>query len=159
LSFIVSHDGQSQTTRPKDTKNHSKTPPCFAIPRIGASLNCPAPTPNPWVRKAPKHSLIQEKGREIKEKVLSFAFFFAVISIDKKVSGSFPSSKGRFARSQVLWMLLMLGHMSRPTGRGVLVGVPGVFVRLAGCPLRCRWCERKYSWDENIILPVFQTSI
>ena len=33
-------------------------------------------------------------------------------------------------------------------GEGVLVGVPSVFVRLAGCPLRCRWCDTKYGWDE-----------
>lgn len=32
-------------------------------------------------------------------------------------------------------------------GEGFLAGLPGVFVRLAGCPLRCRWCDTKYSWD------------
>jgi len=30
-----------------------------------------------------------------------------------------------------------------------LVGIPSVFVRLAGCPLRCRWCDTKYAWDEK----------
>ena len=34
-------------------------------------------------------------------------------------------------------------------GEGFLVGVPSVFVRLAGCPLRCRWCDTKYGWDET----------
>ncbi|MHC4573083.1 MAG: 7-carboxy-7-deazaguanine synthase QueE [Planctomycetota bacterium] len=34
-------------------------------------------------------------------------------------------------------------------GEGALTGVPSVFVRLAGCPLRCRWCETKYGWDEK----------
>jgi 7-carboxy-7-deazaguanine synthase len=34
-------------------------------------------------------------------------------------------------------------------GEGTLAGVPSVFVRLAGCPLRCRWCDTKYSWDEK----------
>jgi 7-carboxy-7-deazaguanine synthase len=24
-----------------------------------------------------------------------------------------------------------------------------VFVRLAGCPLRCRWCDTKYAWDNE----------
>jgi 7-carboxy-7-deazaguanine synthase len=33
-------------------------------------------------------------------------------------------------------------------GEGFLAGLPGVFVRLAGCPLRCRWCDTKYAWDE-----------
>ena len=33
-------------------------------------------------------------------------------------------------------------------GEGFLAGVPSVFVRLAGCPLRCRWCDTKYAWDE-----------
>ncbi len=31
-------------------------------------------------------------------------------------------------------------------GEGTLAGVPSVFVRLAGCPLRCRWCDTKYAW-------------
>ncbi|MFH1717213.1 MAG: 7-carboxy-7-deazaguanine synthase QueE [Planctomycetota bacterium] len=31
-------------------------------------------------------------------------------------------------------------------GEGFLAGVPSVFVRLAGCPLRCRWCDTKYAW-------------
>lgn len=31
-------------------------------------------------------------------------------------------------------------------GEGMLAGTPSVFVRLAGCPLRCRWCDTKYAW-------------
>ncbi len=34
-------------------------------------------------------------------------------------------------------------------GEGFLAGVPSVFVRLAGCPLRCRWCDTKYTWEEE----------
>ena len=34
-------------------------------------------------------------------------------------------------------------------GEGFLAGVPSVFVRLAGCPLRCRWCDTKYAWDNK----------
>ena len=32
-------------------------------------------------------------------------------------------------------------------GEGRLAGVPSVFIRLAGCPLRCKWCDTKYAWD------------
>jgi 7-carboxy-7-deazaguanine synthase len=32
-------------------------------------------------------------------------------------------------------------------GEGFLAGFPSVFIRLAGCPLRCRWCDTKYAWD------------
>jgi len=32
-------------------------------------------------------------------------------------------------------------------GEGILAGTPSVFVRLAGCPLRCRWCDTKYAWS------------
>jgi 7-carboxy-7-deazaguanine synthase len=34
-------------------------------------------------------------------------------------------------------------------GEGSHVGVLSVFVRLAGCPLRCRWCDTKYAWDKS----------
>ncbi len=34
-------------------------------------------------------------------------------------------------------------------GEGSLAGVPSVFVRVAGCPLRCRWCDTKYAWLES----------
>jgi 7-carboxy-7-deazaguanine synthase len=34
-------------------------------------------------------------------------------------------------------------------GEGRLTGVPSVFVRISGCPLRCRWCDTKYAWDEE----------
>ncbi len=32
-------------------------------------------------------------------------------------------------------------------GEGLFVGEPQVFVRLAGCPLRCRWCDTPHSWE------------
>jgi 7-carboxy-7-deazaguanine synthase len=34
-------------------------------------------------------------------------------------------------------------------GEGLLTGIPSVFIRLAGCPLRCRWCDTKYAWDNQ----------
>ncbi len=34
-------------------------------------------------------------------------------------------------------------------GEGLLAGVPSVFIRLAGCPLRCWWCDTKYALDFN----------
>jgi len=34
-------------------------------------------------------------------------------------------------------------------GEGFLAGIPSVFVRLAGCPLRCKWCDTKYAWDQK----------
>lgn len=34
-------------------------------------------------------------------------------------------------------------------GEGFLAGVPSVFIRLAGCPLRCRWCDTKYAWEQS----------
>ena len=34
-------------------------------------------------------------------------------------------------------------------GEGFLAGVPSVFIRFAGCPLRCRWCDTKYAWEQD----------
>src|ERR1700761_3730727 len=31
-------------------------------------------------------------------------------------------------------------------GEADAVGWPSVFVRLTGCPLRCRWCDTEYSF-------------
>jgi 7-carboxy-7-deazaguanine synthase len=32
-------------------------------------------------------------------------------------------------------------------GEGKLAGMPSVFIRLAGCPLHCPWCDTRYAWD------------
>jgi 7-carboxy-7-deazaguanine synthase len=32
-------------------------------------------------------------------------------------------------------------------GEGKLAGVPSVFVRLAGCPVGCPWCDTKSAWS------------
>jgi 7-carboxy-7-deazaguanine synthase len=34
-------------------------------------------------------------------------------------------------------------------GEGTLAGAPSVFIRLAGCPVGCVWCDTKYAWDAN----------
>ena len=32
-------------------------------------------------------------------------------------------------------------------GEGLYAGSPQVFLRLAGCPLRCAWCDTPASWE------------
>lgn len=32
-------------------------------------------------------------------------------------------------------------------GEGLYVGQPQVFLRLAGCPMRCTWCDTPHSWE------------
>ncbi|MGB7582023.1 MAG: 7-carboxy-7-deazaguanine synthase QueE [Sedimentisphaerales bacterium] len=34
-------------------------------------------------------------------------------------------------------------------GEGLLAGTPSVFIRLAGCPVQCKWCDTQYAWDAN----------
>ncbi|MFA7485682.1 MAG: 7-carboxy-7-deazaguanine synthase QueE, partial [Phycisphaerae bacterium] len=34
-------------------------------------------------------------------------------------------------------------------GEGFLAGLPSIFIRLAGCPLKCTWCDTKYAWDKE----------
>ncbi|BFH74518.1 7-carboxy-7-deazaguanine synthase QueE [Sulfurisphaera javensis] len=33
-------------------------------------------------------------------------------------------------------------------GEGEVIGTPSNFIRLAGCHLRCIWCDTKYSWHK-----------
>lgn len=44
---------------------------------------------------------------------------------------------------------LMVNEIFGPTvqGEGLSIGVPAVFLRVAGCPLSCSWCDTAYSWD------------
>ena len=37
-------------------------------------------------------------------------------------------------------------------GESSLTGVPCTFVRLAGCPLRCKWCDTAYSFEGGSII-------
>lgn len=32
-------------------------------------------------------------------------------------------------------------------GEGLYSGLPMTFVRLQGCPFRCRWCDSEYTWN------------
>lgn len=34
-------------------------------------------------------------------------------------------------------------------GEGTRAGLPSVFVRLTGCPFRCRWCDTAYAFHEG----------
>lgn len=34
-------------------------------------------------------------------------------------------------------------------GEGYYSGTPSIFIRLQGCPVRCEWCDTKYTWTCN----------
>ncbi len=34
-------------------------------------------------------------------------------------------------------------------GEGPNIGKPAVFLRLGGCNLRCKWCDSKYTWNDQ----------
>lgn len=50
---------------------------------------------------------------------------------------------------------LRVTEMFGPTfqGEGPSCGQHAVFVRLAGCPLACVWCDTRYSWDWSLFDP------
>lgn len=41
-------------------------------------------------------------------------------------------------------------------GEGVTVGLPFSFIRLAGCPLRCAWCDTTYAYEASFTLAITQ---
>lgn len=45
-----------------------------------------------------------------------------------------------------------------PQGEGTRVGEPATFIRLAGCNLRCTWCDTPYSWNEEGIAQATSTT-
>ncbi len=34
-------------------------------------------------------------------------------------------------------------------GEGADIGLPTIFVRTAGCNLRCKWCDTKFAWEDG----------
>lgn len=47
---------------------------------------------------------------------------------------------------------LLVSEIFGPTfqGEGRNVGMPAIFLRLAGCDLRCRWCDTRYAFDPQV---------
>lgn len=41
-------------------------------------------------------------------------------------------------------------------GESRTIGLPTVFVRLTGCPLRCRWCDSEYAFNGGQMLEIDQ---
>jgi len=39
-------------------------------------------------------------------------------------------------------------------GEGKLAGVPSTFVRSAGCPVHCPWCDTRFAWDVSHARPI-----
>ena len=35
-------------------------------------------------------------------------------------------------------------------GEGNYSGIPTIFIRFFGCPLRCTWCDSQYTWDNKV---------
>lgn len=52
-----------------------------------------------------------------------------------------PNSAAQVSRLKITEVFLSL------QGESCRVGLPTVFVRLTGCPLRCRWCDTAYAFE------------
>jgi len=52
--------------------------------------------------------------------------------------------------------LLVSEIFSSIQGEGEVIGIPSNFIRLAGCNLRCIYCDTKYSWNHGVKISVDQ---
>ena len=58
----------------------------------------------------------------------------------------FPPTKGAASPREQGSAAPLVEVFASIQGEGLYVGEPQVFVRLAGCPLRCRYCDTPHSW-------------
>jgi 7-carboxy-7-deazaguanine synthase len=65
------------------------------------------------------------------------------------VTGQGPTTTGRPSTRADRVPSLLVSEIFGPTiqGEGLGLGLPAVFLRLAGCPLSCSWCDTAYAWD------------
>ena len=57
-----------------------------------------------------------------------------------------PSSAPRMASAARMASAPVMEVFASIQGEGLYIGEPQVFLRLRGCPLRCRWCDTPSSW-------------
>ncbi len=63
-------------------------------------------------------------------------------------------SKGRAAPPRAVERVGVSEIYGSIQGESTHAGRPCAFVRLAGCPLRCRWCDTVYSFDAGEVLTI-----
>ncbi len=68
------------------------------------------------------------------------------------MNDSLPSQPDRPALSAVTVSVNEIFHSIQ--GESTWAGLPCVFVRLAGCPLRCDWCDTTYAFSEGSALSI-----
>lgn len=53
-------------------------------------------------------------------------------------------------------MLYRINEIFGPTiqGEGTMIGTPCIFIRTAGCDMRCTWCDTQYAFEESKKLTV-----
>ena len=65
---------------------------------------------------------------------------------------NFPAIGGFATMSNVQLMVNEIFYSIQ--GEGPNAGKPAVFLRLAGCNLKCTWCDTKYTWVTHPVIPV-----
>lgn len=59
---------------------------------------------------------------------------------------------GRFIMPKVLNRLRITEIFYSLQGEGLSVGIPTVFIRLTGCPLRCQYCDTAYAFHGGLYM-------
>lgn len=77
----------------------------------------------------------------------------AMIDLKQSTEVQIPTKASDQAQSKTTATLLVNELFASIQGESTYAGRPCTFIRLTGCPLRCRWCDSEFAYSDGERLP------